>query len=160
MNTGTRHYDTNNPLMVVRGSMWATSEWSPNRILIFHDRVEEHDRGFLKRSAQTLRYDQIAQVSVRSGMMYSELRIESTGGKEWVVNGLRRTRAMDAKQLIERKIEEFHAQRNPAPRSPSAGVAGPEDFADQIRKLAMLRDEGLLTDSEFEAKKKEILDHM
>ena len=31
------------------------------------------------------------------------------------------------------------------------------DFADQIRKLAELRDEGILTDEEFEAKKAEIL---
>ncbi len=34
------------------------------------------------------------------------------------------------------------------------------DFADQIRRLAELRDEGLLTDEEFEAKKAEILRRM
>lgn len=37
------------------------------------------------------------------------------------------------------------------------GAAPRADFADQIRKLAELRDEGILTDEEFEAKKAEIL---
>jgi restriction system protein len=37
------------------------------------------------------------------------------------------------------------------------GAKPSADFADQIRKLAELRDEGILTDEEFEAKKAEIL---
>jgi ATP-dependent Lon protease len=35
-----------------------------------------------------------------------------------------------------------------------------EDVADQIRKLAELRDEGAITDEEFEEKKKELLKRM
>ncbi len=48
------------------------------------------------------------------------------------------------------------AERNPtAPASPAA-----PDVADQIAKLATLRDQGALTSEEFEAKKTELLDRM
>ena len=38
-----------------------------------------------------------------------------------------------------------------------AGGRGTGDSADEIRKLAALRDEGILAPGEFEAKKKKIL---
>ncbi len=40
------------------------------------------------------------------------------------------------------------------------GPAARNDLVDQIRKLAELRDEGILSDEEFEAKKAEILRRM
>ena len=48
-----------------------------------------------------------------------------------------------------------------AERSPSApATAATPDVADQIAKLATLRDQGALTSEEFEAKKTELLDRM
>jgi len=147
------------PILVLRGSKLATSELNPNRILIFHDRIEEHDRGFLKSSMQALRYSQVAQVSIRSGVMYSELRIESTGGKEIIVSGLKNAQAVEARRIIEQKIDEL--QSSPKSMNQSPPIVSPkEDFAEQIRKLASLRDEGLLSNDEFAEKKKEILSRM
>ena len=54
------------------------------------------------------------------------------------------------RDLIEQRISD---SRKPQPAQPSAEP----DVADQIRKLASLRDEGLLSDDEFEAKKTELL---
>ena len=45
--------------------------------------------------------------------------------------------------------------RRDAPPAPS--IAPTEDVADQIRRFASLRDEGLLTPEEFEAKKTQLL---
>ena len=42
----------------------------------------------------------------------------------------------------------------------SSNAAAASDVAEQIRKLAELRDQGLLTDSEFQAKKTELLSRM
>jgi hypothetical protein len=47
-----------------------------------------------------------------------------------------------------------------APSQPASGRQGQESIPDQIRKLAELHDQGILTDSEFEAKKVELLGRM
>lgn len=52
------------------------------------------------------------------------------------------------KALIEQKMDEFHS---PAP------THAPADVADQIKRLADLRDSGILTNEEFDAKKKQLL---
>ncbi len=57
------------------------------------------------------------------------------------------------------------AQSSPAPQpaavaqpaAPAAPAAGQPDPAEQIRKLAALRDDGILTEAEFTAKKAKIL---
>jgi len=50
------------------------------------------------------------------------------------------------------------AKQQPAPATPPAPAAAePLDPADQVRKLAALRDDGLITAEEYEAKKKELL---
>jgi len=91
--------------------------------------------------------------------MYSELRIESTGGKEIIVSGLKNAQAVEARRIIEQKIDEL--QSSPKSMNQSPPIVSPkEDFAEQIRKLASLRDEGLLSNDEFAEKKKEILSRM
>ncbi len=45
----------------------------------------------------------------------------------------------------------------PQPTEPAAPAAGQPDPAEQIRKLAALRDDGILTEAEFTAKKAKIL---
>jgi hypothetical protein len=49
--------------------------------------------------------------------------------------------------------------KSDVPSSPSA-VAGSADIADEIRSLGRLRDEGLITDEEFETKRAELLARM
>ena len=62
--------------------------------------------------------------------------------------------ALRAKALI----EHYQAHRD-TPSTPPATKQAPS-HADQIRSLAGLRDDGLLTEEEFEAKRKEILARM
>ena len=47
-----------------------------------------------------------------------------------------------------------------SPRFVAPTVSNNTDSADQIRALATLRDQGILTDVEFEAKKKDLLDRI
>src|SRR3954452_4241828 len=56
------------------------------------------------------------------------------------------------REYVERRIAEAHA--------PALAPAGELDVAEQIRKLASLRDEGLLSSEEFEAKKADLLSRM
>jgi hypothetical protein len=48
------------------------------------------------------------------------------------------------------------APQQAAPPPPPAAAAPPDDMA-QIQQLATMKDQGLLTEEEFQAKKKQIL---
>jgi hypothetical protein len=48
------------------------------------------------------------------------------------------------------------APQQAAPSPPPAAAAPPDDMA-QIQQLATMKDQGLLTEEEFQAKKKQIL---
>ena len=75
------------------------------------------------------------------------------------------------KKLMERQSQYIHvnpgmqaalgapaAPAPPAPPAPPAAPAGPPvDMADQLRKLATLRDEGILSEEEFAAQKAKLL---
>lgn len=137
------------PVAVLRGSRLITREWSPNRILLFEDRIEEHDLGFLKKTVQSLRYGQVARVSLFRGMLFTELRIESTGGQEIEIQGLRNARAEEAKRLIEERVA-----RAVRPAEASSPVT-PEE---RLRALTRLHDEGVITEAEFERKRREIVE--
>jgi membrane protease subunit (stomatin/prohibitin family) len=52
--------------------------------------------------------------------------------------------------------EEQEQQMQQAPQAPAAG-AGQGDYTAELEKLAKLRDEGVITADDFEAKKKQLL---
>jgi hypothetical protein len=52
--------------------------------------------------------------------------------------------------------EQMAAQQAAAPPPPAAAPAAP-DYAAELEQLAQLKAQGILTDEEFEAKKKQIL---
>ena len=55
-----------------------------------------------------------------------------------------------------RRMADQQAPQQAAPPAPAAAAAPPDDMA-QIQQLATMKDQGLLTEEEFEAKKKQIL---
>jgi hypothetical protein len=66
------------------------------------------------------------------------------------------------KKLVERQSQFLHvnpasAVLGAAPGAPAAAPAAPLDVADQLRKLAELRDQGVLTEEEFAAQKAKLL---
>ncbi|HEY6678594.1 MAG TPA: DUF4429 domain-containing protein [Actinomycetota bacterium] len=57
------------------------------------------------------------------------------------------------RDYIEHRIAEAHAPQGPS-------LSQEPDLGEQIRKLAALRDEGILSDDEFQAKKADLLSRM
>ena len=55
-----------------------------------------------------------------------------------------------------RRMADQQAPQQAAPPPAPAAAARPDDMA-QIQQLATMKDQGLLTDEEFQAKKKQIL---
>ena len=54
--------------------------------------------------------------------------------------------------------EDFSSRQQPAESAPAAAPAAPvPEYVGELERLSQLRDQGILSDEEFEAKKKQIL---
>jgi len=66
-----------------------------------------------------------------------------------------------ARRQQQKAMEEYQEQAAQAPPleapPPTASPPAGEDFAAELEKLAKLKDQGIITEADFEAKKKQIL---
>jgi hypothetical protein len=121
----------------------------PRQLLIFENRVETRGTELLRETIEPLGYDQIDRVTVSSGVWFDNLLVGSRGSKPILMRGLNADTAERAKTLIEERVARAGAS-SPHPQKFSTA----RDTADLVRKLAELRDAGVLTEEEFEAKKR------
>jgi len=99
-----------------------------------------------------LPFDRIAQVNLIRGVFRADLEVINKGGSgNLVVKALDKSEAESAKAMIEAKIQA-------ALRAQTAPAAQPYSVADELRKLAGLRDDGVITESEFQSRKAKLLD--
>ena len=138
------------PILQIRGApSRGVRGLSQGYFRLWEDQVEHFEpHKLLGTISQTVRMDQIAQVVVRRGPVASTLVIESVGGHTLTLFGAAWTEAEHFKSTLDRLIDKVKA-----PSRPSATP----DLADQLRKLAALVDEGILTQAEFEAQKARLL---
>ena len=128
---------------------WMFGLW-PKRLLIFEDRIEVRDFELLRERAEPMKYGWIDRVSVSGGRL-ANLLITGPGSKPILVRGLSKSEAERARALIEERM----ARANVYPsRSSSPPAPGTERL---IRSLAELRDAGVLSEEEFEIKRKELM---
>jgi len=53
--------------------------------------------------------------------------------------------------------EDFGRQEQPAEASPALAAPSEPDYMGELERLSQLRDQGIITDEDFEAKKKQLL---
>jgi len=128
--------------------------FSPNVIRVWSDRIEEYEHhAVLKKNTESINFHQVAQVKVRKGLRYSDVSVESTGGHSIVMKGVPKGDGDRVKGIID---EAVHAARTGAVQvaPPQAAPApAPVSVADELIKLAQLRDAGVLSPEEFEEQK-------
>lgn len=138
------------PILRVKGVAAGKGGFRGARLAIFDDRIEVDNPGAITRGKQTvIRFDQVSQVDCKKGIGFSALTISSLGAGNVVVESLKRSEAEQARQLIIEKVA--------ASRQPAAASLPTVDIADQLAKLAALRDSGVLTEDEFAAQKARLL---
>jgi hypothetical protein len=119
-------------------------------VYVFSDRVEVDTVGLLNRKTESMRYDQMAGVRLRVGVVFAALFFESRGGSEVGVKSLPKAEARRAHDIVQERIGS----------AVSSAGAPASDIPGQIRRLAELRDAGIVSEAEFEAKKAELLKRM
>ena len=144
------------PLYEFQASRWKGGRlFAPNVIRIWPDRIEEYESHALRRKeTRAIGFQQVSEVSLARGLVWSNISVESTGGKSVALEGIPKSDAERVKGLIDDGVA---AAKGGASRSPAASTPPALDVADQIRKLAELRDQGILTEEEFAAQKSKLL---
>ena len=127
------------PLLVLRQSRWFARAPKRESILVYADRIEHLRPGLVARTRMvTVRYEQVAQVRLDRRLIWSALAVGTTGGADFVMDGLRRAEADAAKRQLDRLIADAQARVS---------------VTDSLERLGNLREKGLLTEFEFLAAK-------
>lgn len=120
--------------------------------------------GLMGSQFEDIPLSKITSVQQSSAIMSASVVVHASGTKVEISNVIPKEAAKSLAEYVRARTSD----RPPATSSEDAAPAAAEaaeaptassepDVANQIRKLAELRDEGLLTDEEFDAKKKELL---
>lgn len=131
-------------------------------VRLFSDRIErEKPRGRLSVSNAAQDHEVIPIRSVTSvnikkdGLKLSKVTVKSGGGEIPF-----RFRHQDAQSFRSAIMPLVIAAGHPPSQAVPAASAAEPDVADQIRKLAELRDAGIVSEEEFQTKKAELLKRM
>jgi hypothetical protein len=147
------------PLYEFQASKLKSGRWfSPNVIRVWRDRIEEYEHHAVrKKGTQAINFFQVAQVKLDRGMRWSNVTVESTGGHVITLKGVPKADGERVKGLIDEAVHAARigvTQREPTPASAPPAVVS---VADELMKLAQLRDAGVLSAEEFESQKARVM---
>lgn len=129
-------------------------------IVLTDRRVIFISAGMTKSRFEDFPYGRISSVQHSGGMMFGELVIFTSGNKAELKQMIK-DRAKEIGDYIRDRI---HAQTDAqAPTTPEAAPTpgqSADDPFEKLRKLGELRDAGVITDEDFEAKKQQLLAEM
>ena len=100
-------------------------------------------------ATQDFPYAQIGSIEHMKSFLGSDISI-FVGGRKTIIPGIAKEKVQEISDLIRAQIAAHHKGAN---QSPTKGT----DVADQLVKLAALRDQGILTDEEFAQQKARLL---
>jgi hypothetical protein len=145
------------PLYQFRASRFKGGRmFNPNTIKVWSDRIEEYEEhAVLKTGTQTISFHQVAKVKLGKGLRWSDISVESTGGHTITMRGLPKADGDKVKTLIDTAVNE--ARHGHVVHVPQVVVDDPHE---QLKKLAELHQNGLLTDEEFATKRQVIVDKL
>jgi hypothetical protein len=113
--------------------------------------------GIVGKKTEDFALDKISSVQWSSGMTTGTVTIFASGNKAEIKS----VNKADGKEITDLTRHRISAPKSEVAATTIGEEAQPAlDIPDQVRKLGELRDEGLLTPEEFEAKKADLLSRM
>lgn len=121
------------------------------QLYVSDKRVILHEiKGFLSNNEKSIPLGNVTSIDTESKFVFSTLKITSTGNVA-AIEGVPSAIANEVKATIE------HLKSHDQKEEYSAIKKDTFDLADEIRELKHLLDDGILTQDEFDAKKKQLL---
>lgn len=111
------------------------------------------DKGWFSLKVEDFPYDKISSIQYETGMLSGSITIYCSGNKAAISNIIPKQKCRDFAEYIRARISKpmEHASM------PTAAASSGNSVADQLEKLASLREKGVLTDEEFANEKRKIL---
>jgi Bacterial PH domain/Short C-terminal domain len=113
------------------------------------------DKGMTKLKVEDFPYDKISSIQYKTGMLLGEIVIFSSGNKAEIKNVDKQGCRNFAESVRARVTAASEHASYKEPVAQPAGDGG--DVFSQIERLGRMRDQGLLTDEEFQAQKQKLL---
>lgn len=110
--------------------------------------------GIMRKTLEDFPLEKISSVQWSSGIVQGKITIFASGNKA-EVKGILTSAGKDLADLARERITDVSKTAKPAPGA--SGPSGAASVADELRKLAELRDAGVLTEDEFAAQKARLL---
>ena len=139
------------PLIVVQGFF----EENTGVFAATDQRVICIGKFFFSNSIKDVPYSKLSSISLESGLINCSIKLEFSGGK-LEVKRIDKKVAKEVVDVINAQLDKKD-QFAPTPPPPAAAPAG-DDLYTKLNKLADLKERGILTDDEFAAEKKKLLD--
>jgi hypothetical protein len=137
-------------LLKVSGAAWVSNSWKQELVITESGVFGEVIKG-LKRIKMSLPFNSIAQVNIVRGIFKADIEVVNRGGTDnLVIKAITKPEAEKAKTIIENRIKAVIATVT-TPDPPQRSIA------DELRRLADLKEQGILTDDEFQTQKKKLL---
>jgi len=124
-------------------------------IVVTDRRVMFVEQGMIRSNLEDFPYDRVASVKSETGMRSGKLTIFVGGNKAELKDIHPKARVTEIGDYVRGRISAGSSSKTPTQATPTPVVAdGPME---QLKKLGELRDAGVLSEDEFEAKKAELL---
>jgi Bacterial PH domain/Short C-terminal domain len=116
------------------------------RVILFTTKIGGYD-------VQDFAYGLLTGVDHKKGIVFGDLHLNAAGDRAHV----KQVPKADIERLAQAIRDQMALARRPAAHAQPPQPAAPADPHEELRKLAALRDEGIITTDDFEAKKRQLL---
>jgi Bacterial PH domain/Short C-terminal domain len=127
-------------------------------VVLTDRRVLFTERGMMRSRLEDFPYDRISSVQTSTGMVHGTLKLFVSGNAAEIKDVYPKERAPEIGDYIRSRIHQ--KPTTDAPPAQETGGPPASDPVAQLKQLAELRDAGIVTPEEFEAKKAELLSRM
>ena len=121
-------------------------------VVVTNQRVIFFSAGLVRSRIEEFPIKSVSSINYKTGMVYGAITIHTSNNKAEIKN-IMKPRAVELVQIV-RSLTESHQ----SPGSSGAPDANQSDAVGQLREYAQLRDDGIISEAELQAKKKEILE--
>jgi hypothetical protein len=128
-------------------------------IVVTDRRIMFVEQGMIRHNFEDFPYEKVNSVKTESGMRSGKITIHASGNKAELKDIHPKARVPEIGDYVRGRIS-GGAPSPPPVAAPPAEATATDSPAEQLKKLAELRDAGIVTTEEFEAKKTEILSRM
>ena len=154
-NLGKTFADGEEACIIVESSYFKPKMF-PKKLIITTRRAIIYKPGFIGKDTDDYQLNFISNVDVKKGLMRSDITIHA-GLESCTIEHVSNDDAQRAVRVLKANMQAY-GQMQQAPQQNQSIES--VDLADQLKKLAELRDQGILSEDEFKEAKRKILDKL